>query len=169
MIDGTSMADYLSRVFRASVDVRAIRRLGAEGLHGDPKDFGYGGPLEVECLVAGNPRRFVVSRARPTQGFGHDYPADRAWQALYGPEPSNSFPGQWTSLDVGFVRGSGGLVSAADATEYFQLVEKAEGQLYWLDLDRLLSQPLRPLDTDRARALASFLAEAHADKRDEPT
>jgi hypothetical protein len=40
-----------------------------------------------------------------------------------------------------------------------QLVEKARGRLYWLDLDRLLAAPLRPLDVDRARALGRFLAE----------
>jgi hypothetical protein len=169
MIDGASMAGYLGVVFRASVDVRAIRRLGGDGLHEDPKEFGYGGPLEVDCLVAGESRRLVVSRTRPTQGFGHDYPADRAWQALYGHAAYNSFPRHVKSLDVGFIRESGTPVSAADAVDFFQLVEKAEGQLYWLDLDRLLSEPLRPLDTDRARALAAFLAEAHADKRDEPS
>jgi Phosphotransferase enzyme family len=110
-----------------------------------------------------------VSRTRPAQGFGHDYPADRAWQALYGHAAYNSFPRHVRSLDVGFLSDSGSLVSAAGAAEFFQLVEKAEGALYWTDLDRLLSQPVRPVDTERARALGEFLAEAHADKRDEPT
>jgi aminoglycoside phosphotransferase (APT) family kinase protein len=73
------------------------------------------------------------------------------------------------SVDVGFVRESGELVSAGEAVEYFQLVEKAPGALYWLDLDRMLAGPARDLDYERARALGRFLAEAHADKRDEPT
>src|SRR5262249_15616936 len=73
------------------------------------------------------------------------------------------------SIDVGFVRGSGALVSAADAVEFFQVVDKAPGALYWLDLDRLLSQPLRTLDTERAEALARFLATCHAAKPHEPT
>jgi hypothetical protein len=110
-----------------------------------------------------------VSRTRPAQGFGHDYPADRAWQALYGHEAYNSFPRHVKSVDVGFARQSGELVSAADAAEFFQLVEKAPGQLYWLDLDRLLSHPLEAFDTERARTLAEFLARCHADKRQEPT
>jgi aminoglycoside phosphotransferase (APT) family kinase protein len=126
-------------------------------------------PLEIECAVGGAPRRLVLSRTRPTQGFGHDYPADRAWQALYAHTAYNSFPRHVRSLDVGFRRASGALVSAGDAAEFFQLVEWADGQLYWLDLDRLLSHPLRELDRERARALARFLADAHADKRDEPT
>ena len=94
----------------------------------------------------------VVSGTRPAQGFGHDSPAERAWQALYGHTAYNGSPWHVRSIDVGFVRDSGGLVSAGNVAEFFQLVEKAEGQLYWLDLDRLLSQPPRPLDTERACA-----------------
>jgi phosphotransferase family enzyme len=166
-----ALAAYLSGVFRSPVEVVSLRRLKAvEGeAREDPKGFGYGVPLEVECLVDGEPRQFVVSRTRPTQGFSHDYPADRAWQALYGHGAYNGFPGHVRSLDVGFVRASGDLVSAADAAEFFQLVDKAAGRLYWLDLDRLLSMPLRDLDVERASALGRFLAECHADKRDEPT
>ncbi len=114
-------------------------------------------------------RSVVVARTRPAQGFGHDYPADRAWQAIYAHEAYNSFPRHARSLDVGFVDASGGLVSARKAVEYFQLVEKVEGAVYWLDLDRLLKSPGRGLDRDRAEALGGFLASAHATKRDEAT
>ncbi len=171
MIGSEALARYLTGVFRGPVEVLSLRRLEvAEGERADdPKGFGYGVPFEVECLVGGVPRRLVVSRTRPAQGFGHDYPADRAWQALYGHAAYNGFPRHARSLDVGFVRHSGDLVSAGDAAEFFQLVEKAAGRLYWLDLDRLLSLPLRDLDVERASALARFLAECHADKRDEPT
>jgi hypothetical protein len=119
--------------------------------------------------VNGAVRSLVVSRTRAVQGFGHDYPEDRAWQALYGHRAYNSFPAHVRSLDVGFIRESGALVSAGDATEFFQLVEKADGALYWLDLERLLTEPPRALDIARARALGAFLARAHATRRDEPT
>ncbi len=171
MIGRTALATYLGGVFHGPVEVVSFRRLkAAEGERvDDPKGFGYGVPFEVECLVGGEARRLVVSRTRPAQGFGHDYPADRAWQALYGHMAYNGFPRHVRSLDVGFVRRGGDLVSAGDATEFFQLVDKAAGHLYWLDLDRLLSLPLRDLDVERAAALGRFLAECHADKRDEPT
>ena len=141
MLGRETLATYLANVFHRDVQVLSLRRLkGKEGESGDdPKGFGYGVPLEVECLVAGEPRQLVISRTRPAQGFGHDYLADRAWQALYGHAAYNSFPRHVRSLDVGFVRESGDLVSAADAAEFFQLVDKAAGHLYWLDLDRLLS------------------------------
>jgi hypothetical protein len=171
MIGREALTTYLAGVFSCPVDVLALRPLKGmeDGAPDDPKGFGYGVPFEVECIVGGEPRHLVVSRTRPVQGFGHDYPADRAWQALFGHVAYNSFPRHARSLDVGFVREGGGLVSAGDAAEFFQLVEKADGQLYWLDLDRLLALPLRPLDTERARALGRLLAQAHADKRDEPT
>jgi hypothetical protein len=171
VIDGHALASYLAGVFQGDVQVLSLRPLRSvdEGGGGDPKGFGYGVPFEIECLVGGEPRQLVVSRTRPAQGFGHDYPADRAWQALYGHAAYNGFPRHVRSLDVGFVRESGELVSVANAAEFFQLVEKAAGRLYWQDLDRLLALPVRDLDVERARALARFLASCHADKRDEPT
>jgi hypothetical protein len=171
MIDETRLAAYLASVLHQRVDIVGLRRLKpAEGeADDDPKAFGYGVPLEAECKVDGELRRFVVSRTRPAQGFGHDYPADRAWQALYGHAAYNGFPRHVRSLDVGFVRECGELVSAADAAEFFQVVEKADGRLYWLDLDRLLTRPIVGLDLERARALAGFLSETHTNKRDEPT
>ncbi|MBI1847943.1 MAG: phosphotransferase [Candidatus Rokubacteria bacterium] len=157
-------------MLRRPVEILAVRPLkGAEPAADDPKGFGYGVPLEVECVVDGAPRAFVIARTRPAQGFGHDYPADRAWQALYAHVAYNGFPRHVRSADVGFARGGGDLVSAGEATEFFQLVEKAEGEPYWLDLARLLEAPERPLDVARAEALARFIAGAHAEKRVEPT
>ena len=135
----------------------------------DPKGFGYGIPFEIECTVGGAARSLVMSRTRPAQGFGHDYPADRAWQAIYGHDAYNTFraraqPGRrHPSPD----RESS--ASVADAAEFFQLVEKVDGTLYWRDLERLLKAPLLEPDIARAEALARFLAEVHAVKRDEPT
>ncbi|HYB44079.1 MAG TPA: phosphotransferase, partial [Candidatus Methylomirabilis sp.] len=145
------------------------RPLGGDGAADDPKSLGYGAPFEVECVVDGVKRSLVVARTRPVQGFGHDYPADRAWQAIYAHRAYNTFPRHVRSLDVGFLRGTGELVSAGDAVEYFQVVEKVEGTLYWLDLERMLDAPARPLDHDRAAALGAFLASAHAAKHHEPT
>jgi len=165
-----ALADYLAGVLGGRVEILGLRSLGGLDADGkDPKGFGYGVPFEIECVVNGSVRSLVMARTRVARGFGHDYPADRAWQALYGHAAYNSFPAHVRSLDVGFMRSSGALVSAGDATEFFQLVEKAEGQLYWLDLERLLTAPVRSLDLTRARALGCFLARAHAAKRDEPT
>jgi hypothetical protein len=169
-VGASAVREYLAATLGGDVEVVAMRLLGQYEAGDDPKGFGYGVPFEIECRVDGVTRRFVVSRTRPAHGFGHDYPADRAWQALYGHAAYNSFPRHVRSVDVGFVRASGRLVSAADATDFFQLVEKAEGTLYWHDLDRLLhGGPLGALDVARAEALGRFLGDTHAAKRDEPT
>ena len=161
---------YLENVFGARVEVLSLRPLESsdDGLD-DPKGFGYGIPFEIECTVGGVARSLVMSRTRPAQGFGHDYPADRAWQAIYGHDAYNTFPGHARSLDVGILRESGELASVADAAEFFQLVEKVDGTLYWRDLERLLEAPLLEPDIARAEALGRFLAEVHAVKHDEPT
>jgi Ser/Thr protein kinase RdoA (MazF antagonist) len=166
----TALRSYLEATLNTQVEVVATRPIGGADTPGDPKQFGYGAPFEIECRVEGATRRFVMSSTRPAKGFGHDYPADRAWQALYGHGAYNSFPQHVRSVDVGFVRRSGELVSVADATNFFQLVEKADGTPYWHDLDRLLQGgPLMELDTARVDTLARFLAAAHAEKRNEPT
>jgi phosphotransferase family enzyme len=163
------LVEYLQTVLGPKVEILALRPLGADAAH-DPKGLGYGAPFEIECLVGGVRRSYVVSRTRPAHGYGHDYAADRAWQALYGHTAYNTFPRHVRSLDVGFMRASGELVPAGDATHFFQLVEKAEGRLYWLDLERLRCAGARLIELDimRAEALARFLAEAHAEKRDDP-
>jgi hypothetical protein len=169
-IERETLTNYLARVLAGRVEVLDVRRLGGRDADlDDPKGFGYGVPLEVECLVDGRARSFVISRTRPAQGFGHDYPADRAWQALYGHHAYNTFPRHVRSLDVGIVRVGGGIDSVADAVEFFQLVEKADGALYWLDLARMLSAEPQDLDRQRVLALARYLAAAHAERRDEPT
>jgi aminoglycoside phosphotransferase (APT) family kinase protein len=168
-LDATALTPYLSAVLGRPVAIRALRPLGDGPGHADPKGFGYGVPFEVECVVNGAARSFVVSRTRPAQGFGHDYPADRAWQAIYGHHAYNSFPRHARSVDVGVVRASGHVDSVADVVEFFQLVEKAAGDLYWLDLERLLRAPAREVDWARVEALALFLASVHRTRRDEPT
>jgi hypothetical protein len=170
MIGREALADYLRRVLPGPVEIIDLRPLaGSDAAAADPKGFGYGVPFEAECRVGGEVRRLVVSRTQPVQGFDHDYPADRAWQAIYAHRAYNGFPRHARSIDVGFVRRSGELVRAGDAVEFFQLVERVPGALYWLDLERLISQSPRPLDTERATTLARFLAEAHAVRRQEPT
>src|SRR4029434_10924026 len=93
---------HLATVFGRPVELLALRPLkdAHEAAAKDPKGFGYGGPLEVECVVDGALHRLVISRTRPTQGFGHDYPADRAWQALYAHHAYNRFPPHARRLEV---------------------------------------------------------------------
>ena len=91
---------YLSGVFHQPVEVLDLRPIGG-GDATDVKEFGYGVPLALTCRVGGAVREFVVARTRPGAGFGHDYPADRAWQALFSHGAYNTFPRHARSIDVG--------------------------------------------------------------------
>jgi hypothetical protein len=167
-VDAAGLAPYLTHLFGQPVEVLDVGALG-EPQGSDVKRFGYGIPLAVRCRVGSATRELVISRSKPVQGFGHDYAADRAWQALYAHVAYNDFPRHVRSLDVGFARASGELASAGDAQEFFQVVEKAAGQPYWRDLERLLDGDLQEVDLARAETLARFLADVHRDKHDEPT
>jgi hypothetical protein len=101
VISADAVRRYVASTLGTDVDAVAMRRLGHDGEALDPKGFGYGVPFEVECVIDGSVRRFVLSRTRPAHGFGHDYAADRAWQALYGHEAYNTFPLHVRSADVG--------------------------------------------------------------------
>src|SRR3970040_846108 len=156
MIESRGLVAYLARVFRRPVELLGVRPLKDNlGEGSNPKAFGYGVPLEVECLIGGEPRQFVLSRTRPEEGFGHEYPADRAWAALWGHAAFNALPRHVRSLDVGFVRAGGELVSAGDSAEFFQLVEEAEGTPYWLRPGLLLPREA-PLASPSGTASASW-------------
>ena len=163
-----ALGRYLPEVFGRPVSVLGVRPLGGGDDPGDVKGFGYGVPLAVRCRVDGETRELVVARSRPVSGFGHDYPADRAWQALFSHPAYNSFPRHARSLDVGCALPTGELRSVRDAVEFFQLVEMVAGSLYRFDLDHLLEAEATDLDMARVTALAVFLADAHALKHDDP-
>ncbi len=163
----TAVGAYLEHVFGAAVTEVSVRPLADEG-GDDVKGFGYGVPLSVRCRVGGEVRELVIARTRPVSGFGHDYLADRAWQAIFSHDAYNTFPRHARSLDVGCAFATGELVSVGGATEFFQLVEKVEGRLYRVDLDRMLTADACDLDVVRAVTLARFLARTHAAKRDDP-
>ncbi len=88
---------------------------------------------------------------------------------LQGHRAYNSLPRHVRSLDVGFSRANGELVPTGDSVEFFQVVEKAEGTSYWIDLDRLLTEAVRSVDLERVEALAAYLAEVHAEKKRAPS
>jgi hypothetical protein len=82
LIGQEALATYLARLLGSAVEIAALRAL-AGGEAADPKGLGYGVPFEVECVVGGQRRSFVVSRTRPVQGRGHDYPAGSGDRELF--------------------------------------------------------------------------------------
>jgi hypothetical protein len=176
MLRRQALARYLESVLGGSVEVLGLRPLGvpepsaaareSDVLRtGDLKAYGYGRPIQIDLLLNGSPRSFVLSTMRGGSGFGHDHFADRAGELIWAHDAYGKLARHVKSLDAGFITREGKLRSAGDAEEYFILMEKVEGTAYRLDLERIGTEGrVSALDLDRAAALSAYLATIHAEK-----
>jgi hypothetical protein len=186
-IDGVGLAqieEYLSRYYNKPVELLHVAALSDRTLRaaGDSakdrpslKSFGYGGPVVVEFRRGDQVSR-VVLRTVTANVFGHDYRADRAAELLLGFDTFNSLPQHLAALDVGIFcfdrAGAQGatpaparMLSLGAGDEFFLLTPYAEGTPYAMDLARLRDGgKLQEGDLARARRLARYLAEIHAQK-----
>ncbi|HID90642.1 TPA: aminoglycoside phosphotransferase family protein [Candidatus Bathyarchaeota archaeon] len=161
---------YLEEALGKGARLTRMSRLGAEVEEGaeEIKGYGYGEPLLLEVEVDGEARRLVLTTVRPGP-FGHEFPSDRARMLLWAHSAYNRLPRHVRSVDVGAFRRDGSLVTLGDAEEFFLVTEYVEGEEYWRDLERIRrTGELRPLDVGRAGALAGYIADVHAVKRDDP-
>jgi len=161
---------YLSSVYKEDVDIKYIGELGGKKRRPrkELKGFGYGVPYVVELAVKGKPKSVVLETIRPG-AFGHDHFSDRAQILLWQNSAFNNLPKHARSVDVGAFTENGTLRSAGDFTEFFIVTEKVEGTLYHQDLDRIREQKsLTELDKQRCQALADYVVQIHAVKKDAP-
>lgn len=171
-----ALVRYLEAALGGVVRVQAVRPLTGDEptlvvkepsvLRGhDLKAFGYGRPIQIDLLLNGTARSYVLSTMRSGSGFGHDHMADRAGALIWAHDAYGKLQRHVKSLDVGFFSGGGQLQSAGCAEEYFLLVEKIEGTAYRVDLERIQMEGKgTAADFDRARALSEYLATIHAEK-----
>jgi Phosphotransferase enzyme family len=154
----TALERYLSERYGRPVRVRAMALLGDEA---GEKGFGYGAPIRL--LLEGAPVAEVVVHTVGTSGFGHDTLADRAAAAVLAYETFNNLPRHVRALDVGAFVADGRPVSLGEARDFFLVTEYAEGEPYFLDLERIArTDLLTPSDRHLATRLAAYLAEVHA-------
>lgn len=166
-----TLRGYLSTLYGAEVVLRTVRRLGSQEFeeHKDLKGFGYGFPYVIEFAVGGEVKRVVLETMRP-EGFGHEYPSDRAQVLLWQHSAFAKLPRHVRSVDVGaFVPSSKGLKSLGKCGEFFILTEFVNGKLYHLDLDRMKATgKASRLDERRCLALSDYLVGIHRVKREAP-
>ncbi|MBI3178681.1 MAG: aminoglycoside phosphotransferase family protein [Deltaproteobacteria bacterium] len=149
---------YLRRTYPDAV-IEAMRPLGQETQAG-LKSFGYGRPLRVTFTTLGA-RRDVVVRTMSPDPFGHDRRSDRGGAMLDAFDTFNQFPRHVRALDIGAFHDDGSMLPIGRG-EIFLVTEYVEGDLYARDLQDLTTRDTaRPLDLQRAEALAQFLAETH--------
>ncbi|RZN41528.1 MAG: aminoglycoside phosphotransferase family protein [Methanophagales archaeon ANME-1-THS] len=168
------LKEYLEQKFGTPVRIRSVKELGLGGtskLIGEHelKGFGYGKPYLVEFETGGGKVQEVVISTMKGDSFGHEHFSDRAHILLWQYQAFNKLPKHVRALDVGYFTKDRRLKSAGDAEEYFIACEKVEGAEYVHDLTRLKEGGrVRDVDRERVSALASYLADIHAVKKDDP-
>ena len=166
------LREYLSSLYKGKVVLEYVGEIAKAPekrvLKKELKGFGYGNPILVEFKIGGKRRRVVLETMRPG-GFGHDYLADRAQSVILAHSTFNKLPTHVRSVDVGALTRTGSMLSAGDAAEYFLLVDYAEGEEYYKDLEKIKTEgKLYELDKRRSQALSNYLAKIHAVKRGDP-
>jgi hypothetical protein len=156
---------YLRLRLGPKVELLTFGPIGEESSVSGLKRYGYGTPIRLTYRVGRATRRAVLGTMRPGP-FGHEHMADRAQALLWDFDSYGRLPRHVEALDVGAFAGDGSLFSVSRAREFFLLTEWAEGETYHLDLERLArTGRLLPVDRQRARALARYLARIHRRKR----
>lgn len=160
-----SLEQYLRARFGPEVTLLSYGVIGKASSKGAQKQYGYGTPVKLTFRVGRRVRSAVLETMKPGP-FGHEHPADRAQAILWDYESYGRLPRHVKALDVGAFTDKQELISVAEAKEFFVLTQWTEGASYHLDLERLAKgAALRELDRERTVALARYLVQIHARKR----
>lgn len=151
IISKEAMQRYLQERFKKPVEIKSYERLGS-GWHGS----GYKIVFKID-----NKEKEVVLRTIRSEGFSHDYAADRARAFLLQQQMAKDIPKHIKLWDVVSYPG---LKTIGDAEEFFQLVEVAHGSEYNEDCERIKKNGLTEDDKKRALVLSDYLVELHKNK-----
>lgn len=159
MINEDAIKAYLFERFRDIISVN-IKKLGS-GVQGS------GFLIEMKTPAGG--KSYVVKTLLP-EGFGHDYPSDRAGVFLLDLDEYKNLPGHVKAVDVLAELEDGSVKSVGGGTEYYLLMEKVEGRDYFSDLNSFAhKERLDNQDIEKIRAMALYLAAIHALKKNSKT
>jgi len=156
MIGKENLKDYLSRVFSSDITVTNIEKLG-EGFHAEG--------FLIETKDKDNQEKRYVLKTFRGQGFGHEYPSDRASVVIRSLLDYNLLPGHIKAVDVGSIQDDDSLLSVGKPKDFFIIMEEAKGTEYWKDLDEIRDRgSLLENDEKKIKLLANYLAEIHSKK-----
>jgi aminoglycoside phosphotransferase (APT) family kinase protein len=159
MINEEAIRAYLLKQFK---DVRRIdiKKLGS-GVQGSG--------FLIELKTDRGTTSYVVKSLIP-EGFGHDYPSDRAAVFLLDLDEFNTLPKHIKALDVLAEIENGSVKSIGGGKEYYLLMEKGEGTDYFRDLNEFSQKKhLEEPDIKKIKIMASYLASIHSVKKDSKT
>jgi aminoglycoside phosphotransferase (APT) family kinase protein len=156
--------DYLRRTGHPDAEIRALRPLG-QSTQADLKSYGYGHPLRATFTAGGNEHDVVIRTMSPDP-FGHNRRSARAEALMLAFDTFNDVPRHIRAYDVGAFGEDGSMIPMGPG-ELFLVTNYVEGHLYANDLHTLQDgSEARSIDVKRAEALARYLAELHAERRD---
>ncbi len=155
-IDKEALKGYLSRVFSSDVIVTSIEKLGA-GFHGEG--------FLIKTKDKENQEKRYILKTLIGQGFGHDYPSDRANVMIRSLLDYKLLPGHIKAIDVGSIQDDGSFLSVGKPKDFFIILEEAKGTEYWIDLDKMTNRmSLLENDEKKIKLLANYLAKIHSFK-----
>lgn len=147
---------YLSKKCEGSRFI-SLHPLGG-GVHG----VGYKAVYEWR----GKEQKIIIKTLFP-KDFGHDHFSDRAQVLLLANKAYNLIPKHVRSIDV--VGVGRDMVSVGDCEEFFIVMEEAQGENYFKDLDRIKEKgTLTDIDKEKCAKIADYLVEIHKEKHEDP-
>ncbi len=156
MINEEAIRTYLLKQFKDAIGVD-IRKLGS-GVQGSG--------FLVELKTDKGATSYVVKSLVP-EGFGHDYPSDRAAVFILDLDEFNTLPKHVRAVDVLAEMEDGSVKSVGGGKEYYLLMEKGEGRDYFSDLNEFSrKERLESPDVAKIKKMTSYLAEIHSIKKD---
>lgn len=159
MINESAIKAYLFQRFPDIVSVD-IKKLGS-GVQGS------GFLIEMKTLEG---EKSYVVKSLLSEGFGHDYPSDRAGVFLLDLDEYRNLPKHVNAVDVLAEMEDGSVKSVGGGIEYYLLMEKVEGTDYFSDLTAFATkEKLDDQDIEKIRAMAYYLAKIHSVKKDSKT
>jgi len=159
MINEEALKAYIKKEFPEATHVD-IRKLGS-GVQG--------AGFLIETRTREGVKSYVVKALIP-EGFGHDYPSDRAAVFLLDLDEYKNLPKHVNALDVLAEMEDGSVKSIGGGIEYYLLMEKAEGRHYFHDLSELSKKhKMGTPDIEKIKTMTSYLAEIHSVKKDSRT
>ena len=159
MVNEKALKVFLKKEFPDAVQMH-IKKLGA-GVQG----AGY----LVEIKTRKDIKSYVI-KGLFREGLGHDYPSDRAGVFLLDLDEFKNLPRHVKAVDVLSLNEDGSIKSIGGGTEYYLLMEKAEGKHYFHDLSKFTQKDeLDISDIEKIKTMTSYLAEIHSVKKDSRT
>lgn len=154
---------YLTRIGFVAPRVVSLEPIG-QSTQEELKDYGYGRPLRVLVRSESGAHALVLRTMSPDP-FGHERRADRADAHILSFDTFNSLPHHIRALYLGAFDERDEMWPIP-AGEFFLVTDFVDGDLYAQLLRSAARQDeASELDLTRARALATYLAEVHRERR----